>query len=198
MTENRSNSLDRAGTALLFAAKLQTRASGPGGTHQIDNTRYLALLAKVRHHLKQADPSIDLHKFAAAKTALEMLEASERNVDIFNAVDVFKGHVEAICGGPRKFNLGGKNISNKPTVEKSYLRAAAYVLWTHDINRVQLVVDAKVLLDLNRAQLRKFIYNSTYQSQNSLGMPQSSIWLHIPLVKELVIKHGYGTLTDFI
>jgi len=126
-----------------------------------------------------------------------LLEASEREVDIFNAVDVFRGHVEAICGGPRTFDLGGKRVTNRPSSDVSYLKAAAYVLWKLDFDQVQLAVDAEELLGLKREQLRKFIHNSTYQNHDKTREPQSTIWAHIPLIEDLVDNYGYRALTDF-
>ncbi len=199
MTDNKSNPLDRAGSALLLAAKHQARASGPGKTNQINVADYQALLAKVRHHLKQADQKVEPHKFAAVRTALEALEATERGDDTFNAVEMFKGHVEAICGGERTFDLGGKRIKNRPSSDVSYLKAAIYVLWNLGCDRDQLVLDAQSLLDFtSRRQLRMFVNNSTHQKPDGSGMPQSTIWAHVPLIEELVKRHGYRALTDFV
>lgn len=199
MTDNKSNPLDRAGTALLLAAKLQAQASAPGKTHQIDAEGYRTLLAKVRHHLDQADSSIEPHKFAAVRTALEALEATERGDNTFNAVEMFQGHVEAICGGERTFDLGGKRITNRPPSDVSYLKAAAYVLWKRKFDRDQLVLDAQSLLGFtNRTQLRAFVNNSTHQNPDGSDMPQSTIWAHVPLIEELVDRHGYRALTDFV
>jgi hypothetical protein len=199
MMDSNGDSPDRAGTAVLHAAMLQARHAGPDAEGTIDDAGYRALLAEARRNLEETDPNIKQHRYAAAKTALEALEAIERGDDILNALEIFKGHVEAICGGERTFDLGGRRIKNKPSVNVSYLRAAAYVLWNRNIARGQLELDAQSLLGFsNRAQLRKFVYNSTNLKPDGSGMPQSSIWVHIPIIEDLIDNHGYKALTDFV
>ena len=50
-------------------------------------------------------------------------------------LEMFRGHVEAIEGGIRSFNLGGKRTNNKLSADRNYLRAAAIVLWKYHTQR---------------------------------------------------------------
>lgn len=190
--------LNRAGTALLHAAILQAKCAGLRDGSKLNQLKYHNLLAVARENLEQADPQFEHHKYSALRTALMDCEAVERGDNTLNAKKTFEGHVEAIFGGPRAFNFGGKIIKNRPTVEGSYMRAAVYVLWNRDFDRDQLVLDAQSLgYFTTRKQLRNFVNNSTNQKPDGSGKPQSTIWSHIPLIEDLVDNHGYRALSDF-
>ena len=193
-----NEALNRAGTALLHASILQAKCAKRKGGSKLNKFDYQKLLAVARENLEQADPLLERHRYLAVKITLEGLEAIERGDNPLSTSDFFSGCVEAILGGPRSLDLGGKIIKNRPTVEGSYMRAAVYLLWNRDFDRDQLVLDAQSLgYFTNRKKLRNFVNNSTNQKPDGSGKPQSTIWAHIPLIEDLVNNHGYRALSDF-
>lgn len=200
MTKNKNADLNRAGTALLHAAKLNAVASSPTKNCPINAAGYGALLKRVRMYLEKVDPKIDPHRFGAVKNALEALEAGERGESNLGAIDYFKGHTEAIHGGPRDIQLGGEKISNKPSVDQAYLRAAAIVLWKKLPNRRELLLkEAKRLIGIRGMEaLGKLVDNFNQRHDIDIAKSKSPLSIHIAAIEELVDKYGYRKLTDFV
>lgn len=200
MTGPNKNALDRAGTSLLHAAKLQAQIAHTPGIPQLHTAEYRALLAKARQSLEQADPSEDRHKFFATKTALEILEAAERGESDLGGVKLFKAWVEGVHGGNREIDLGGRpRVGRKPSVDQAFLRAAAVVLWERfPGNRDQLVSQARTIIGIGtKAKLQKMVENFNQRHDVNIASSGSPLSIHMPLVKELIDRHGWGTLKDF-
>ena len=197
MTEQYKNALDRSGTALLHAAKLQAQL---GPKNKLNNEGYCALLASARRNLELADPLSEPHKFLATKTALETLEAIERDGSTLGGIEMFKALAESIHGGDRKIDFGGRSRQGtKVSVNQAFLRAAAVSLWEQFPNqRDQLVSQARVLIGAGtKAKLRKLVENHHNRHDVDIAKSGSALSIHIALIRDLIAHHGYRTLKDF-
>jgi hypothetical protein len=200
MTKNKKDDLNRAGTALLHAARLNAQASSPVRNCPLNASGYGALLEKVRKSLEKADPLVDPYKFAAIKTALEGLEAVERGEAPLGAIEIFHSFTEAIHGGPRAINLGGEQISNKPSADQAYLRAAAIVLWNNlPDNRGLLLKEAKRHIGIKSMDaLAKLVDNFHQRHDINIAKSKSPLSIHITTIEELVKNYGYRKLMHFV
>ena len=165
----------------------------------------------VRHLLSQAKPNSDAdrHRYFAAKTALETLEANERGEVLIPYLDQFYGHVEAVRGGEGAKVFGGVRISNKPNATTAFLRAALFVLWGHyqgdDTARSTLVREAVSLGIIgnrtdsqakNEAAVKSRIDN-VHKRPHDGQRAVAPEWEHIDLVRRLVHEAGFQKLADF-
>jgi len=193
--------LNLAGTTLLELIKLQKQADGPiSGASALTTEDFHPYLKRVRMYLEKANPKIDPHRFGAVKVALEMLEAGERGVSNLGAIDYFKGHTEAIHGGPRDLDLGGKTVVNKPSAEIAYLRAVAIILWeTFPKKRVELATAVRKTLDIkNKKALAKMVENFHQRHNSDISKSRSPLSIHLKGIQNLVKNHGYKKFSDFI
>ena len=168
-------------------------------------------LQYVRHLLSKVKPNSDAdrHRYLAAKTALETLEANERGEVLIPYLDQFYGHVEAVRGGEGAKVFGGVRISNKPDATIAFLRAALFVLWGHyqsdDTARSALVREAVSLGIIgnrtdspakNEAAVKSRI-NNVHKRPRDGQRAVAPEWEHIDLVRRLVHKAGFRKLADF-
>jgi hypothetical protein len=187
-----NDALTRAGTALLRAARVQ-----PDQPFNFEG--YHRLLKVARTNLSEADPSIDLYKFMAAKTALEMLEAIERGEKPIGPTTIFRSFVEAVNGGNRELDFGGKHIANKPSADKAYLRAAAVALYKKfPADRALLANEAKKYIGIeDLAALRKLADNFDQRHDVEIEKSRSPLSVHMMLVDDLIDTCGYKKLSNF-
>ena len=198
-----------AGCILLWLAK-RTLAAASGNPAEsmvsIDQE-----LLRVRHLLSQAKPKSEAgrHRYFAAKTALETLEANERREPLLPYHDQFYGHVEAVRGGEGAELFGGTRISRKPNAKTAFLRAALFVLWEHycgdDTARSALVKEAVSLGIIgnrtsspahNEAVVRTRIKNIHKRPNDGQGAVASE-WEHVDLIRRLVSTGAFKKLADF-
>ena len=201
MTKVTETPLNRAGTALLHAARLQAEIASDPNTPGLNNAGYTALLAEARRQLAQADPAADSHKFLATKTALEALEAVERGDDTLGGTQIFKSLVESVHGGKRELDFGGRRMQGpKPSADQAYLRAAAVGLWIAFPNsRTQLVSDARTLIGVGTEKaLQKLVENFHERHDVDLSKSKTPLSVHMPLIKQLIEDHGYRSLNHFV
>lgn len=201
--------LEQAGVKLLAMAHAQMRRLSPTSQSQeLPNNIVADELRAIRNLLAQCDPSEDPYRFRAAKTALEGLEAMERGDHQLETGKLFDSDVEAICGGPRELNLGGRQINNKLSAKEYFLRAAAIKLWQkYPDDRDQLVKDAVSLKVVgsstdsrqkNRERLRRIVDNFKQRSHDVPGQPRSPILDQWAVVSELVDNYNYSRLEEFL
>ncbi len=200
MTSQTNNALDRAGTAILLAAKLQAQLAKVPGQPELNDAGYRALLSEARQALTNADLKSDAHKFVAAKTALETLEAFERGESTLRGIEIFKALVESLHGGERQMDFGGRRRQGpKVSVNQAFLRAAAVTLWEQfPDQRDQLVSQARTLISAgSKAKLRKIVENHNDRHDVEIAKSSSALSIHIPLIRDLIKHHDYQTLKDF-
>jgi hypothetical protein len=200
MTGEDDSALDRAGTALLHAAKLQAQIANKPNKPKLKDAGYTALLVEARRALLAAGAAEDQHKLFAAQTALKILEAAERGEADLGGVRLFKGFVEGVHGGEREIDLGGRpRTGRKPSADQAFLRAAAVVLWERfPGKRDQLVSHARTLIGVGtEAKLQKIVENFNQRHDVDTAHSGSPLSIHMPLVKELIDRHGYRALKDF-
>lgn len=195
--EKINDALDRAGAALLHAAKLQAQL-GPKNT--LNNQGYRARLVAARSHLELANPVSEPHKFLATKTALETLEAFERGNSTLGGIEIFKALVESIHGGEREMDFGGRRRQGRKfDVNTQYLRAAAVALWEEfPAHRGQLVSHARQLIGVgSKDKLEKIVEKFNELHDVDVEKSGSALSVHMPVVKDLIQHHGYRELRDF-
>ncbi|MHA7852516.1 hypothetical protein [Roseovarius sp.] len=179
--------------------------------HGKSTTTRTALLKRARSLLAAARPETaeEKHRYFAAKTALEALEANERGEEPLPYSDQFRGHVEAVRGGEGAEIFGGRRVGNKPSVETAFLRAAMFVLWERhegdDDARAQLVRDA-VSMEIigsktdsqtkNMNAVKTRVANIKSRPRDGFGSVATE-WEHVDIVKRLVDQAGYRRLEDF-
>ena len=136
----------------------------------------------------------------AVKTALEALDAQMQGEDVSDAVEIFRSFAEAMTGGPKKLDFGGKSIANRRTNEENFLRAAAVVLWeSFPEERDALAKDAKKIIGIrSKASLRKLVENFHQRHDYEVSKSRSPLSDHIARVGDLIKNHGYQRLADFI
>lgn len=187
-------------------------AKAQKGGYENPSAAFAVALKRVRSFLATASPetSEERHRFLAVKTALEALEATERGDEPLPFRDQFRGHVEAVHGGEGAEIFGGSRVTNKPSAETAFLRAALYVLWKRnrgdDTSRAQLVKDAVSLgiigsktdsHEKNTKAVKKRVANIKEKAPDGNG-PKAAEWQHVNLV-ELLVKHAaYRRLRDFL
>jgi len=200
MNEESDSALNRAGTALLHTAMLQAKVANKPGQPQLNDTGYRALLIKARRTLATADLNEKPHKFMAVRTALESLEASERGDDDLKDMELFKSFTEAVLGGPRELEFGGRpRQGQKFAVEINHLRAAAVALWERFPEmRGSLVSEARVLMGVGtKAKLESIVENFNARHDVDIAKSKSPLSIHMPLISDLIEHHGYRKLRDF-
>jgi hypothetical protein len=200
MTGEDDSALDRAGTALLHAARLQAQIANKLNNPELADSGYKALLAEARQSLAKAVPLEDPYRFLATKTALETLEASERGDPDLGGVNLFKCFVEGVHGGEREIDLGGRpRTGPKPSADQAFLRAAMVALWIRfPKKRDQLVSHARTVIGVSgKDKLRKIVENFHERDDVNIASSGSPLSIHMPLVKELIDRHGYRALKDF-
>ena len=135
----------------------------------------------------------------AVKTALEALDAQMRGEDVSDAVEIFRSFAEAVTGGPRTLDFGGKVIANKRTNEENFLRAAAVELWENfPEERDALAKDAKKIIGIrSEASLRKLVENFRQRHDYEVSKSRSPLSAHMARVRDLIKNHGYRHLKDF-
>lgn len=198
--EKSRDALNYAGTALLYLTQMQMQLGGPASEQVLDDARYATILRSARKHLEMADPQVDPHRYSAVKNALEALEAAVKGRCDLGAVTFFHAHVEAIHGGPNSIDFGGKKVANKPTTKEAFLRAAAIALWLEfPERRDALTREAKKLLGTrNKKALAKLVDNFDQRHNVEIEQSRSPISIHMVFVTDLVKKHGYHNLSDFV
>lgn len=203
MTIKKQNALNRAGTALLCAARMQAEIALQPNYPKLGDAGYRALLAKARFCLSQADVKDEPHKFMATKTALEAqerAEITERREDLNGGIEIFKSFVESVHGGQRDINFGGRQRQGlKPSANQAFLRAAAVALWEHfPKKRDQLVDQARALIDVGtKAKLESIVENFHQRHDVDIIKSRSPLSIHMSVVKDLIKHHGYKKLKDF-
>ena len=200
MKSQNQNALDYAGKWVLGAAKLQAQGALKSKAQKLNDVGYRALLVKARRSLATADPNESLHKFMAVRTALESLEASERGDDDLKGIELFKSFTEAVLGGPRELEFGGRpRQGQKFAVEINYLRAAAVALWERFPEiRGSLVSEARVLMGVGtKAKLVSIVENFNARHDVDIAKSKSPLSIHMPLISDLIEHHGYRKLRDF-
>ena len=200
MTNKSDNALYYAGAAILNAAKLQAQLAKRPDQPELNNAEYRALLAEARRSLAKADLGNDPHKFSAVKTALETLEAFERGDSTLGGIEIFKALVESLHGGEREIDFGGRRRQGlKVSVDQAFLRAAAVILWEQFPNqRDQLVSQARTLIGAGtKSKLRKLVENHNNRHDVDIAKSGSVLSIHMPLIRDLIERHGYRTLKDF-
>jgi len=198
-----------AGCILLRLAE-RTLAAASGNRADSMVSIDLELLC-VRHLLSQATPNseADRHRYFAAKTALETLEANERSEPLLPYHDQFYGHVEAVRGGEGAKMFGGARISNKPDATTAFMRAALFVLWEHyrgDMTARSTLVREAVSLGItgnktdsqskNETTVRTRIANIQKRPRDGQRAVAPE-WEHVDLVRRLVNIAGFRKLADF-
>jgi hypothetical protein len=200
MNGESDNPLDRAGTAILHAAKLQAQLAKRPEQPELNDAGYKALLAEARRSLEKADLGNDPHKFISVKTALEALEATERGESPLGGIELFKSLVESTHGGERDLDFGGRRRQGRKfSTKKQYLRAAAVALWEHlPETRDQLVIESRSLIGVeSKAKLEKIVENYNNQHDVDIAKSGSALSIHMPLIRDLIKNYGYRTLKDF-
>lgn len=200
-TEKPCDAVKYAGTALLFLTQSQMRADGPSSTAvPLSDETYKMILADARNHLERSDHTLAPHTYAAVRYALATLEEAEAGHHDKAGMQYFQAHTEAILGGQRDIDLGGKKIANKPAVKEAFLRAAAITLWLeYPERRDALTVEAKKLLGVpNKNAFAKLVDNFGQRHDVQIEQSNSPLSIHIPFVSDLVKNHGYHNLRDFI
>jgi len=200
-TETSCDALNYAGTALLFLTQSQMRADGPASTAvTLSDKTYKAILAGAREHLERADYKLAPHTYAAVRYALEALEAAEAGRHDQVGTQYFEAHVEAISGGERDIDLGGKKIANKRSTKENFLRAAAVALWEEfPKRRDALTKEAKDLLGMrDKAALAKLVSNFNERHDLDVWRSRSPLSMHMGFIDDLIKSHGYHCLRDFI
>ena len=201
MTSQSNCALNRSGTALLHAARLQAEIARQPNDQQLDDAGYGALLAQARACLSAANPKDDPHKFAATKTALEALEAIERGGDPLGGITIFKGLVESVHGGQRDINFGGRpRQGSKPSTDQAFFRAAAVALWKRfPDDHEKLVSQARSLIEKGTSnKLQKLVENFEQKHDVNILKSRSPLSVHMPLLNDLIENHGYRNLKDFV
>jgi hypothetical protein len=201
MSNSVANALDRAGTALLHAARLQAQIANKPGVPLLNCAGYKALLAQARHLLSAVSPAVDPYKFLAAKTALEVLEAIERGDATLNGVALFKNFAEGVHGGEREIDLGGRSrTGQKPSTNQAFLRAAAVVLWERfPKERDWLVSQARSVIGVGaKAKLQKMVENFHARHDFDIAISGSPLSIHMGVVNDLIEHHEYRSLKDFV
>ena len=200
MTIKKQNALNRAGTALLCAARMQAEIALQPNYPKLGDAGYRALLARARFCLSQADVKDEPHKFVATKTALEALERAERKEDLIGGIEIFKSFVESVHGGQRDISFGGRQRQGlKPSASQAFLRAATVAFWEHfPKKRDQLVNQARELIDVGtKAKLESIVENFHQRHDVDIAKSRSPLSIHMSLVKDLIEHHGYKKLKDF-
>lgn len=192
--------LNLAGGLLLHLMHLLKQADGPiSGAPVLTTEDFLEGLKRARMYLEKVDPKTDRHRFGAAKNALEALEANQRGEKSLGALDYFKGHTEAIHGGPRDLDFGGKRITNKPPVEVAYLRAVAIILWEKfPEKRDELATEVRKALNIKgKKALGKMVENFHQLHDADIEKSRSPLSIHLKGIRDLVKNYGYKKFTDF-
>jgi hypothetical protein len=201
MSNTKLDPLDEAGKLLLFLAQGQALVAvkNPDGK-RINKAKNAAVLANIRLLLSGVPQGHDRHRFMAAKTALETLDAIERGDDVLGGTDVFRGFVEAVHGGPRNLDFGGRKVSRKPTADEAFLKAAAIVLWTKfPEQRERLALEARKILRIrSQRALGKMVDNFHQRHDSDIAGSHSPMSIHMPIVTTLVDNCGYQTLSNFL
>lgn len=200
MISQSKNALDRAGTALLHAAKLQAQIANKSNDTGLEHAGYKALLVEARHCLLTASAAEDPYKLFATQTALKILEAAERGESDLGGVKLFKCFVEGVHGGEREIDLGGRPRKGpKPSADQAFLRAAMVALWERFPNeRAQLVSQARTLIGVGtKAKLQKMVENFNQRHDVDIASSGSPLSIHMGLVNDLIEHHGYRALNDF-
>jgi hypothetical protein len=201
--------IDEAGRILIFLALKE--AGGVNVGCRKSSTGNTAMLRRARSLLAMASPATaeEKHRYFALKTALEALESEERGEAPLLHLEQFRGHVEFVRRGEGAETFGGRRISNKPSAEIAFMRAAMFVLWEFfegdDSARAQLVRDA-VSLEIigskknsqtkNADVVKTRVANIKSRPRDGHGSAAPE-WEHIDIVKRLVDLAGYRRLQDF-
>jgi hypothetical protein len=162
--------------------------------------RRTAILSECKDLLNTVDPRLAPLEYIAVENAISALRAHDNQEPVVNNILYFHGAVEAVHGGPREINLGGKRIHNKPSAKDAALRAAAIVLWEEfPDDRDKLVADAKRILKIkSRKALAKMVDNFNQRHDRDLKQLISPISIHIKFATELVKEHGFRRLEQFV
>jgi hypothetical protein len=165
-------------------------------------------------------------RYQAARQALRILEALEAGQTIADADRVlFQSYSESAVGGPSPIHLGITPTSQRPDNRTIFLRAAAIKLWkVQPANRDKIVRDAVKIGILGKSpqshakRMRAFakrvenveqrppnvVGPDTYNQRDGNNPGQlkppkpAPEWFHWKVVSDLVDKHGYKELSDFI
>jgi hypothetical protein len=198
MVDGGNDYLAQAATAILYAV-FKARELDSSANNNLQPGNFRALLAEARRLLALADPKEDPHRFAAAKEALELLEADERGEVPPGTLEIFHAHVEAVHGGPRNIDFGGIHVPNKPTAKESFLRAAAVALWDeYPGRRESLSKEAKQILGMkDKKTLGRLVDNFHQRHDQEPHKSKSPLSIHMRRVRELIKINGYQSLRDF-
>jgi hypothetical protein len=165
-------------------------------------------------------------RYLAARQALIILEDMEAGRTIADAdMVLFRSYSESAVGGPSPIHLGITPTSQRPDNRTIFLRAAAIKLWkVQPANRDKIVRDAVKIGILDKSpqshakRMRAFakrvenvdqrppnvVGPDTYNQRDGNNPGQlkppkpAPEWFHWKVVSDLVDKHGYKELTDFI
>lgn len=165
-------------------------------------------------------------RYQATRQLLCILEDLEAGRTIADAsMILFQSYAESAVGGPSPIYLGITPTSQRPDNRTIFLRAAAIKLWkVPQANRDKIVRDAVKIGILDKSpqshakRMRAFakrvenvdqrplnvVGPNTYNQLdgNNPSQPKrrkpAPEWFHWKIVNDLVDKHGYKELSDFI
>jgi hypothetical protein len=197
--------LNKAGVLLLKLVHSIRQADGPKNySRKIKDEDFPKCLEEIRTILRAVDHTVDPHKYAAVTNALNAFNEIGHDFCSKAHLEMFRGHVEAIEGGIRSFNLGGKRTNNKLSADRNYLRAAAIVLWKYHTQRKdntaieQLVSHARSLLGIGtKPKLAKMVSNFEQKHDIDVSKSKSPLSVHFTGIEDLVNNYGYKSLKDF-
>lgn len=199
MNNGGNDYLAQAATALLYAV-FRARELDTSAKNNIQPSNFRALLGEARRLLALVDPKKDPHRFAAAKEALELLEAERSEGITPGGLEIFHAHVEAVHGGPRNIDFGGLHVPNKPTAKEAFLRAAAVALWDEfPESRDRLSTEANHILGIkSRNALARLVDNFHQKHDQELHKSKSPLSIHMERVRKLIKIQQFKSLKDFI
>lgn len=187
--------IDRAGKYLRNYAVDQL-LSGDG---EDDNAAKVAeeALRLVEQDWAECESSEDKRRVQASKNAAHAIQRHSSGGDPTSDLDMFRSFVEAVEGGSRKFDVGGKHQTNKQTVDNYWLRAVAVFLWKERPDlREKIVKEARTLLGIRtKKAFAKYVDNHDQRDGDSVKPSQLTI--HMPIIKSLYEKYGWTSLEDY-
>ncbi|MEW2914996.1 hypothetical protein [Leisingera sp. JC11] len=185
---------NRAGKYLLGAVRYLLTHPDVSKDEVIEICRRARELAS--QDLKDSQTEDEKRSGHAVIQAAEALEKRENGFDPAAFQDVFDGFVEAVHGGPRNVNLGGRRITGKLSAKECFLRAAAVVLWgKFREERDSLAAEARQILGItSKEKLRRIVDN--HDQRHKDDKRPSPLSEHISSVEELV-EAGWHKLSDF-
>lgn len=193
MTKSKKR-IDRAGIYLLrYATEHMADDKDDVGASDVA----LKVLELAELDMAECETNEEKYKVMAAKHAALSILRHAKGTEPKSDLEMFQSTVEAVEGGPRVLDIGGKHITNKKTVRENWLLAAAIHLWkSHPENRDELVKEARKLLGIQDKKAMARIVDNHDQRDGNPAKP-SPLTDHMKLIKMLSEKYEWTSLKDF-